>query len=78
MILVFKDVIINMDNVALIEVTGLSNDSVTIAIATTAIRHYGGGGYSSAFAKEFAIKTSKWHELIKAIQNNERVFVLNE
>ena len=84
MILVFDDVIINMDNVALIEAKEKkSDDSVNILIATTAIRFYPGDIFSGAdhthtYAKEFTIKIKKWHELIKAIQSNEKVFFLNE
>jgi hypothetical protein len=83
MFLVFDNIILNMDNVALIEPKErVSDDTVKILIATTAIHQYygdlGSSVYTSSWEKEFVIKTKKWHELIEAIKKDEKVFVLND
>lgn len=82
MILIFKDTIINMDNVAFIERTGgLKNSENDIIISTNVT--YGEDGSRKnhdyePFSLRFTIKKTQWHELIRAIQEKREVFFFED
>jgi hypothetical protein len=84
MILVLGDCIINMDKVAIIDVLRQNNDgTLDILIRTTAIVEWqmhnpGVGPGFSPIERKLRIKEKIWSDLIQALKNNERVFVLEE
>jgi len=71
--------ILNLNNVVYIKAKNYS-DEVRITIATTAITYFWtdrmlAPGYDY-FSKEFIIEKEKWFELLEAIKNDKKVFVL--
>jgi hypothetical protein len=81
MILVFGDCLINMDKVATIRVTDKYDDgTLNIFIRTTSIVEWhmhqpGIGPGFSPLEMEFRIKEKTWSDLIKALKNDESVFI---
>jgi hypothetical protein len=73
--------ILNLNNVVYIETENYSDNEVKIIIATTAIRYYpsdflSGPAHYNGYCREFIIENKKWFELLEAIQNDKKVFVL--
>jgi hypothetical protein len=82
MFLIFDNTeILNMDNVVSINMEDYSDNKVKIIIATTAIRYFLGDYLTSpahynSYCVELVIDNKKWFELLEAIQNDKKVFVL--
>jgi len=73
--------ILNMDNVVSIETEDYSDTEVRMTIVTTAIRYYpadflSGPEHYNAYCKKFIIEYRKCSELLEAIKNDKKVFVL--
>jgi len=73
--------ILNLSNIVSIEAEEYSENKVKIIIATTAIRYYPGDllygpEHYNSYCKEFVIESKKWFELLEAIQNDRKIFVL--
>jgi len=73
--------ILNLDNVVSIETENYSENEVRMIIVTTAIRYYpasylSGPEHYNAYCKEFIIESRKCSELLEAIKNDKKVFVL--
>jgi hypothetical protein len=61
--------ILNMDQVVSIRVSDHSDNALAIEINDT-------GGYIPSSIRNFDIKKKTWHELIEAIKDDKKVFVL--
>jgi hypothetical protein len=73
--------ILNMDNVVSINMEDYSENEVKIIITTTAIRYFLGDylaspGHYNSYCIELVIENKRWFELLEAIQNDKKVFVL--
>jgi len=81
MFLIFGSEILNLNNVVSISTEEYSENEVKLIIVTTAIRYYPGdyltgSDHYNAYCKEFIIEAKKCSELLKAIKNDEKIFVL--
>jgi hypothetical protein len=81
MFLVVENRIINMDKVAVIYSRKIANDTLDISICTTAITEWavhnpGVGPGFSPLDINFRTNEETWDNLIMALKNNERVFIL--
>lgn len=79
MLLIFDNcVILNMDNIVSISAEEHSDNEAKILIITTAIEFIPSITYShyDSYIMNFKIEKKKWVELLEAIQNDKKVFVL--
>jgi len=81
MFVIFDSEILNLNNVVSIAMEEYSENEVKITIVTTAIRYYSGdyltgSEHYNAYCKEYIVEAKKCSELLKAIKNGEKIFVM--